>query len=99
MRTEAPDGPAITAPGVLCFYVGYTPDLAPSEPFEQPFYGAELATVRLAEQLTRFYDVYVFGALCSDADRNGVHYRNSNGLNDFQRDHVVDVMIISRYVH
>lgn len=99
MRTEAPDGAVNTARGVLCFYVGYTPDLAPSDRVGQQFYGAELATVRLAEQLTRFYDVYVFGALCSDADRNGVHYRNSDGLNDFQRDHVVDVMIISRYVH
>lgn len=84
---------------LLCFYIGYTPDFVAPDPAASPPYGAELATVRLAEQLTGYFDVFVFGMGLSDADRRAVHYRHAAALHDFQRDHVIDVMVVSRYAH
>ena len=35
----------------------------------------------------------------SEANINGVHYRNSSFLNQFMNSYTIDVMIVSRYIH
>ncbi|CAB4805349.1 MAG: glycosyltransferase [Actinobacteria bacterium] len=88
----------VTKP-ILCFYIGYADNLSPGATAGAVLYGAELATVSLAEQLAQFYDVHVFGPSLTNSNHNHVRYRSSHELDAFQLSNVVDVMIISRYVH
>ena len=79
----------------VVFYVGYTPDIV-SSPNN---YGSELALKSLAEHLTKTYDVYVFGTGQSNNIKNGVYYNNSSFFSTFQKNNVIDILVISRYIH
>jgi len=85
-----------TSKEVICFSIGYAPDFNLSS---NGVYGAELALKRLAEELSNTHDVYIFGAVISNAFVNGVNYLNSCFLNQFMNSCTVDVMIVSRYIH
>lgn len=81
---------------LICFYIGYTPDL-----ITNMLYGSELATVKLAEAFAKNnHKVYIFGkATTQETERNGVVYLNSNKMELFGKENSVDVLIISRYVN
>lgn len=80
----------------ICFFVGYTADFNVST---SGVYGSELALKSLAEFFSKTHNVYVFGAILKDSIINNVQYFNSNKLNQFMNDNIVDVMIISRYIY
>jgi glycosyltransferase involved in cell wall biosynthesis len=81
---------------IICFFVGYTADFNIST---KDVYGSELALKSLAEFFSKTHNVYVFGCLLKDNNINNVQYFNSNKLNEFMINNIVDVMIISRYIY
>jgi glycosyltransferase involved in cell wall biosynthesis len=85
---------------LICFYIGYTPDL--HSPDVTNTYGAEITTVRLAEEFAKNKKnrVLIFGATLEiELIKNGVEYYNSERLDSFQESNQIDIMIISRYVN
>lgn len=80
---------------ILCFYIGYTKDITNVD----NLYGSEIALLNLADQLKKFYNVYIFGYSVKHNVINEINYRNSNELNEFMCNNLVDIMIISRYIH
>jgi glycosyltransferase involved in cell wall biosynthesis len=80
---------------ILCFYIGYTLDVNKNNN-----YGSELALIKLAEQFTNYFNVFVFGQnTYIEIIKNNVTYLHSNKLNSFQNSNTIEVMIISRYIH
>ena len=77
----------------LCFYIGYT------VMDENAIYGSELALINLCQQLSKYYDVYVFGQVCKLCTIQNVSFFNSSMLDQFMNVNVIDVMIISRYMN
>jgi hypothetical protein len=75
---------------IICFFIGYTGDFNVST---NGIYGSELALKCLAEVFSKTHNV--FGACIKEANVNNVQYFNSNILNQFMIDNIVDVMIIS----
>jgi glycosyltransferase involved in cell wall biosynthesis len=78
----------------LAFFAGYAPD--PTG--EEMVYGSEQCLKRLSEELTRHYDVSVFGYFGPKVV-NGVHYAHADSLHAFLRGNDVDVLVVMRYVH
>jgi glycosyltransferase involved in cell wall biosynthesis len=87
----------------LLFYAGYG-----YEPFNGEDYsgkagvrGSEIALIKIAEQLTAKYDVYVSGPCISKNIYNNVSYFNSNdGKLQWFLDNVdVHTTIVNRYIH
>jgi glycosyltransferase involved in cell wall biosynthesis len=81
---------------ILCFFIGYTSDF---NEITNGIYGAELALKTLAELFTKTHNVFIFGACIKEVNVNNVQYFNSNILNQFMENNIVDVMIISRYIY
>lgn len=77
----------------LIFYVGY----ASFDP--KNIYGSELALINLALELSKYYQVNVFGQMLNNDTINGINFYNSNIINDFYELNDVDVCIISRYIN
>ena len=86
---------------IICFYTGYAEDMnGKSYKKKEKLYGSEIALVNLAEQFAKTNIVCVFGATCQkDTYYNGVFYKNSRDLINYQKENTIDVMIISRYIH
>jgi GR25 family glycosyltransferase involved in LPS biosynthesis/glycosyltransferase involved in cell wall biosynthesis len=79
----------------ICFSIGYTPDFNHNL---NGVYGAEFALKNLAEEFSKTHNVYVFGASLIDSFVNNVYYFNSNYLNKFMSEKIIDIMIVSRYI-
>ncbi len=77
----------------LCFYIGYT------VMDENTIYGSELALINLCQQLSKYYDIYVFGQACNSCTIQNVSFFNSSMLEQFMSINTIDVMIISRYIN
>ncbi|MCJ7635903.1 MAG: glycosyltransferase [Nitrososphaeraceae archaeon] len=77
----------------IAFYIGYT------IMNEKEIYGSELALIKLCQQLSKQYDVYVFGKSCQTSIIRGILFVNADILENFMNNNVIDVMIISRYIH
>jgi glycosyltransferase involved in cell wall biosynthesis len=87
----------------LLFYAGYG-----YEPFNGEDYsgkkgvrGSEIALVKIAEQLTSYYDVYISGPCISNNIYNNVSYFNSGeGKLQWFLDNVdIHTVIVNRYIH
>ena len=86
----------MTSKQIICFNIGYAPDFNSST---NAVYGAELALKSLAESLSQTHDVYIFGECVGDTKVNNVRFINSCHLNQFMKSYIIDVMIVSRYIH
>lgn len=80
---------------IICFSIGYTPDFNKNL---NGVYGAEFALKNLAEEFSKTHNVYVFGSSLNDNCVNNVSYFNSNYLNKFMSENIIDIMIVSRYI-
>ena len=80
----------------ICFSIGYSPDFNHNL---DGVYGAEFALKNLAEEFSKNNNVYVFGDALQYCYVNNVYYFNSNYLNKFMSENIVDIMIVSRYIH
>ena len=80
----------------ICFSIGYTPDFNHKL---DGVYGAEFSLKNLAEEFSKTNNVYVFGDALQYSYINDVSYFNSNYLNKFMSENIVDIMIVSRYIH
>jgi len=80
---------------IICFSIGYTPDFNKNL---NGVYGAEFALKNLAEEFSKTHTVYVFGSSLNDTCDNNVSYFNSNYLNKFMSENIIDIMIVSRYI-
>jgi glycosyltransferase involved in cell wall biosynthesis len=81
---------------ILCFFIGYTGNFNETT---NGVFGAELALKNLVEVFSKTHNVFVFGACIKEATVNNVQYFNSNILNQFMENNIVDIMIISRYIY
>ena len=86
----------MTIKPIICFNIGYAPDFNSST---KAVYGAELALKSLAESLSETHDVYIFGECVSESKVNNVQIINSCDLNQFMKTHIIDMMIVSRYIY
>jgi hypothetical protein len=88
---------------IIAFYTGYTPSFNPNDPNNNSIecYGSELCTKNVAENLVaNRYDVHIFSSgNCPTSSCNGVIYHNILAYPNFQRQNVIDALIISRYIN
>ena len=83
---------------IICFHIGYTPDFNNLETKDN--YGSEITLVKLAEEFSKKYKVFIFGKnLMNEIFKNGVEYLNSNKYKEFQKNNNIDITIISRYIY
>ena len=80
----------------LVISIGYAPDY--SRNIEE-INGSELLIKKVSEGLVEKYDVYIFGTSIRGASINNVNYLNSSFLKKFAQDNIIDILIISRYIH
>ena len=87
----------------LLFYSGYGYEPYNGEDYsgKKGVRGSEIALIKIAEQLTSYYDVYVSGPCISENIYNNVCYFNSNeGKLQYFLDNVdVHTTIVNRYIH
>jgi hypothetical protein len=86
---------------VVAIYVGYYyfPYWSPATYMTSGLGGSETAAMQLAKGLVKWgYEVYVGGGV-ETGDWDGVHYRTYDAFTAFVENNVLDVMIISRYLH
>ena len=82
---------------ILCFCVGYMPDTNDKE--IKNTYGSEIALIKLSKEFSKKYRVIIFGnSIFNETTINDIEYLNSNKLEHFQQNNVVDITIISRYL-
>ena len=85
---------------VLAIYTGYSPSFTGKSVELKQVWGSELAAVRLAEALSKTYDVTVFSmCLNEETQHNGVTYLNLSYYGAFSKAKHVDVLIVSRFMH
>lgn len=84
---------------ILCFYMGYSPSFNGKNYGSKNVYGSEITTIKLAESLVNYYNVYIFIFNLSVEDEiiyNNVHYLNIDKLYNFKN---IDIMIVVRYIN
>lgn len=81
---------------IICLFIGYTTDFNVSA---HCVGGSEISLINLAEVFSKTHNVYIFGACLKEATVNNVQYFNSNILNQFMNDNIIDVMIVFRYIY
>ena len=85
---------------VLAIYAGYSPSFTGKSVELKQVWGSELAAVRLAEALSKTYDVTVFcSCLNEETQHNGVKYLHLSYYSAFAKSKRVDVLIVSRFMH
>lgn len=83
---------------ILCFLVGYTPDLFNDDIKNR--YGSEITLVKLAEQFSKKYRVLIFGNdFTNEKIVDDIEYFNFNKFEKFQNENKIDIIIISRYIY
>lgn len=83
---------------ILVFHIGYTPDINNEQVIEK--YGSEITLVKLAEQFSKKYRVFIFGSnLVHEIVKNDVEYLNSKRFREFQQNNNIDIVIFSRYIY
>jgi glycosyltransferase involved in cell wall biosynthesis len=83
---------------ILCFLVGYTPDLFDINTKNN--YGSEITLVKLAEQFSKKYRVLIFGDdFHNEKNINNIEYLNASKFQNFQNENNIEITIISRYMY
>ena len=88
---------------IVVFYTGYSPSFNPKDPNNNSVecYGSELCTRNIAEQLAKNnYDVHIFSSGNNQISTyNDVTYHNTFTYTNFQRNNIIDILVISRYIN
>lgn len=79
----------------IIFTVGYTPNLL----HFKELYGSELALLNLAHELSKKYDIHIFGDSQQEGQIKKVKIQNSNKLNEFIKKNEIDILIVHRYIN
>ena len=84
----------------LCIYTGYSDiEYNGSNYSQQKVRGSEIATIKLAEELSNYLTVFVCGHNILLGEYNNVHYGGVEIMNNLLQRNIIDIMIISRYAH
>ena len=82
---------------ILCFLVGYTPDLFDINTKNN--YGSEITLLKLAEQFKKKYRVIIFGdSFFNEKVKNNIEFYNTRRFEEFQKTNNIDIIIVSRYI-
>jgi hypothetical protein len=80
----------------MVIYTGYSPD---SSLEDLNLFSFENFIKNLSEKFVDKYNVYVFGFTIKGSCVKGVNYLNNSFLKKFAEDNVIDILIITRYIH
>lgn len=82
---------------ILCFHVGYIPDL--NDENVKTTYGSEIALVNISKLLSKKYRVLVFGSdIHKEITVDNVEYYNSDKFELFQNENEIEIIILLRYI-
>ena len=83
---------------ILCFYMGYSEGFNGVNYNTKNVYGSEINAIKLAEQLTDIYDIYIFVSISEEEEviHNKIHYLSLLKVNHFRK---IDIMIVVRYIN
>lgn len=81
---------------ILCFYLGYTYNYIESN---KGCYGSELSTLKISRELSKYYNVHIFGSFFNLKEKDGITYHNTSELDEFSKKNKIEIMIVSRYIH
>lgn len=82
---------------ILCFHVGYIPDINDKE--TKNTYGSEVALVHISKLFSKDYRVIIFGDVIKhEIIKDNVEYLNSNKYENFQKNNKIEILIILRYI-
>lgn len=84
---------------ILVIYTGYSLPFNGSNYESKDVYGSEISAIKLAEQLSKKYKVFVFCPCKNEITHNDVSYYNYSKYESFQEQFQIDVMIVSRFIH
>ena len=76
---------------ILCFHMGYAT-------LSEVNYGSEISLIHLAKELEKYYDVYIFSSNCQK-EEGDLKFKNSSSFEEFSKNNVIDIIIISRYLN
>jgi len=83
---------------ILCYYTGYTGDWDGENYGEKNVYGSEIAAIKLAEKMTKDYNVIVLCNCSKVKLHNGVYYLNQANFVELNNNYKVNHLVISRYI-
>ena len=82
---------------ILCFHIGYVPDINDSD---NELCSSEISLINLADSLKDEYNIVIFGDLISNESIiNGIAFLNSDKIEQFQEINQIDILILSRYIY
>lgn len=81
----------------VVIYVGYSPPFHGKNYGNQLAYGSEITAVKIAEQFSRDYNVYIVCNTNEKIKHNNVNYISFKEFETFDKD--IDILIISRFLH
>jgi len=84
---------------ILCYYTGYSDPFNGKNYEERNVYGSEICAIKLCEQFTNKYTVFVFCMCKEEIIHNGVRYQHISKYEEFQNLYPVDILIVSRFIH
>ena len=84
---------------ILCYYTGYSDPFNGKNYEERNVYGSEIASIKLCEQFTDKYKVFVFCVCREEITHNNVHYFNISKYEEFQQLYPIEILIVSRFIH
>ena len=83
---------------ILCFHVGYIPDMNDIE--TKNTYGSEISLLNISEIFSEKYRVIIFGdEIKNEITKNNIEFKNSNKFEKFQNENIIEVIILVRYIY
>ena len=84
----------------VCIYTGYSSIFYNGKNYkEKKVGGSEIATIKLAENLAKYAEVFVCGYNIEIGNYNGVSYNIPTFMENLLNDNIIDIIIVSRYIH
>jgi len=84
---------------ILCYYAGYSDPFNGKNYQERNVYGSEISAIKLCEQFTKYYTVFIFCVCKEEIIHNNVRYQHISKYTQFQNLYPVDILIVSRFIH
>jgi glycosyltransferase involved in cell wall biosynthesis len=84
---------------ILCYYAGYSDPFNGKNYQERNVYGSEISAIKLCEQFTKYYTVFIFCVCKEEIIHNGVRYQHISKYTQFQNLYPIDILIVSRFIH
>ena len=83
---------------IFCYYTGYTPEFNGKNYGEKQVYGSEIAAIKLCEELTDKYNVFIICNTQKYVKHNNVGYINIREFKELKDTNKVNYLVISRFI-